>query len=224
MNLDIINKSLWRYEYNDGKLGSILYKSKPRKMGTHRIIRYKKCYRLKYTLADIEPYWNNTYIRNYDICDIFNINRSSMFYPGLLIYDSSNCYIKYDFKDKTEVKTIYFITDNLENEYDNSLNASDIKQSNEKANINFINNVMKDGINSVLDKYGMILDKDGIKFKDYKAMKAFIIDCLNNSAFKELKEIGIIASFNKQIQNINPQKTLVKIKDLKIDLEKDNDK
>lgn len=224
MNLDIIDKSLWRYEYSDGKLANTLYKSKPRKINNQRIIKYKKCYRLKYTFADIEPYWKTDYIRNYEICNIFNINSSSMFYPGLLVYDSFNCYIKHDFKDKTEVKTIYFITDNIENEYDNSLNASDIKQSNEKANINFINNVMKDGINSVLDKYGMLLDNNGIKFKDYKSMKSFIINCLNDSVFKELKEIGIIASFNKQIQNVNPQKILVKIKDLKIDLEKDNNK
>ena len=76
----------------------------------------------------------------------------------------------------------------------------------------------------IQNKYGMLLDNDGIKFKDYKSMKSFIINCLNDSVFKELKEIGIIASFNKQIQNVNPQKTLVKIKDLKIDLEKDNNK
>lgn len=118
----------------------------------------------------------------------------------------------------------YFDFDDGEEVPYNEKELAVVKAKNsQEADIKIIENMLMPSLNNILDKYNLLYDHAGIRFKNYKAYTTTIKKLFEDTIVKDLKENGFDAKIDSKIRSFKYDTYLIQKKDLKLKLNNNNE-
>lgn len=136
----------------------------------------------------------------------FHYARENWFDKGKLEFLAKPPFYYFDLKDGEEVQY-------------NKKELEKIKIKNsQEADIKIIETMLMPSLNNILDKYGLVYNNSGIKFKDYKTYTTIVKKFFEDTVVKDLKENGFDVKLDSKIRSFKYNTYLIRKGDIKLKL------
>ena len=239
--IKIDSKPFYVKIHTDDKTGELRYdcymkftKSRPKQESGFKLFKFTKYYEIIPTEQEKQAFINKYKARQYGegLKTFYNEVTNSEDYGTKLygneiinhiwdyvhftkIYKSGNDPKEWTITFADHIYIIKFNDGELITDYSKAELRERKEKSEQEAEYKVISNILKESIDAILEKHGMELKDDGIKFKNSSEYYKFVKLSLNN-VIDELNKNGYCAKLNPRVRSIKYSSVIVNKKDLRL--------